>query len=285
MRAAARGRRARAAPAAARGDGIRALAEQLAASTEVCAMCVAGADLSVVLPGDDAPSLHLRPACVEHLLAVDRLWPAMDPADRQVLTSCYTPRDTPHVCWLQTLYLPLADGPAPGDSEGAAGGHRRLRPLRPAELMELLRVYVVRRAQPAAATLSLPRAPPHDARAAELRTHADDEVLSHVYCTLAPPSGGVGTAYILQLLTKEGAEPPPADEDVSSAAPPLVELLPTLQAALKISPSSIRLTGLQPLNLTLTSLTSSLAGAAKAQASHAELKAALATSLDLAAAF
>ena len=40
---------------------------------------------------DDAPALHLRPASVEHLLAVDSLWPKMDPAARQVLVDAGAP--------------------------------------------------------------------------------------------------------------------------------------------------------------------------------------------------
>ena len=45
------------------------------------------------------------------MLAVDRLWPAMDPSDRQALSSCYTPRFlSAHAARLTTLYVPLSDG-------------------------------------------------------------------------------------------------------------------------------------------------------------------------------
>ena len=92
----------------------RAVAERLAASVEVNAVSVAGADLRVLLPagdGTDEPVVHLRPASVEHLLAVDCVWPKMSEADRQVLDGCYTPRDASLAGKLSTLYIPLSDGP------------------------------------------------------------------------------------------------------------------------------------------------------------------------------
>ena len=105
--------------------------------------------------------LHLRPAAIEHLLAIDRLWPGMDPADQQALSSCYTPRFSTHAARLTTLYVPLSDGTSPSahdslDVSEGLGVTRRLRPLRLEELTELLRVYVVREPQPTAAILALP---------------------------------------------------------------------------------------------------------------------------------
>ena len=252
----------------------RAIAERLAKSAEVAAISIAGADLRVLLPddntdGDDASHiLHLRPASVEHLLAVDCLWPRMDPADRQILSSCYTPRDTPHACRLMTLYVPIAHY---ADADGTMSTARRLRPLNMHELQELLRIYVVRAPQPAAATLALPLIPAGDERSRELRTHDDDEVLHHVYCTLSPPSGGAGTAYVLQMVTRESIEAAAGQDEVAATPPPLVDLLPTLQIALTTPTTSIRMTGLQPLELTMTSLSSALAGAQKARNAHAEL--------------
>ena len=97
----------------------RAIAERLAASAEVNAVSVAGADLRVLLPeaeeegsGDEEPVVNLRPASVEHLLSVDCVWPKMSDADRQVLHGCYTPRDGGSLTGkLSTLYIPLSDGP------------------------------------------------------------------------------------------------------------------------------------------------------------------------------
>lgn len=96
------------------GRSTRTVAERLAASAEVNAVSVAGADLRVLLPAEDRneePVVHLRPASVEHLLAVDCVWPKMSEADRQVLHGCYTPRDSTLTGKLTTLYIPLSDGP------------------------------------------------------------------------------------------------------------------------------------------------------------------------------
>lgn len=262
----------------------RALAERLAKSTEVTAVSIAGADLRVLLPeleedSDDAPNLHLRPASVEHLLAVDSLWPRMDPADRQVLTSCYTPRETPHARRLSTLYVPLSDGPQPADHDPAMGTSRRLRPMRLPELLELLRIYVVREPQPAAATLALPLALATDERAAELRTHPDDEVLQHVYCTLAPSGSASGTAaqcYVLQMQPAGGAGATDGamQDDASPAIPALVEMCQNgqLHEALQTS-VQLRKTGLIPPSTATTALVAALAGAQKEASAQTELTA------------
>ena len=261
---------------------VRSLAEQLVASAEVAAISIAGADLQVLLPdsdGEDCPHLHLRPASVEHLLAVECLWPEMDPADREVLTSCYTPRETPHACMLSTLYVPLADTPH-AESE-KLGSARRLRPLRQHELQELLRVYVVRKPKPTAATLSLPLVPPNDARVRELRTHDGDEVFEHLYCTASAPSTGTGIAYILQLVpARESPEPAAEDADTDAAeTSQLVELVQSgafydaMQAA--TATFKLRAVGLQPPSHAVTCLEASLASAQKARNAHAELTAAI----------
>ena len=85
-----------------RGGGppvTRAFAEALAATPDVRANIDVGVDLCLVVPETLAESahaprkqLHLRPAAVEHLLAVDCLWPGLDAADRQMLSTVYTPR-------------------------------------------------------------------------------------------------------------------------------------------------------------------------------------------------
>ena len=278
----------------------REMAERLARSAEVAAVSGAGAELRVLMPEkggeadedaptrDDAPQLHLRPASVEHLLAVESLWPRMDAADRQVLSSCYTPRDTPHTQRLTTLYVPLSDGMphAAGEAESAPSAARRLRPLRLHELQELLRIYVVRAPQPAAATLALPLAPAGDARAHELRTHEDEDVLCHVYCTLAPPSGA-GTAYVLQMTpaTQPEASPSPSPDPLA-ATPALVDLCQSgsLQEALQAVALGVRPVGLTSPSLAVSALTSAVASAQKAKALSAETVQAAQQELLLAAA-
>ena len=166
--------------------------------------------MRVLLPSDDetddAAAMHLRPASVEHLLAVNCIWSRMDPADRQVLSSCYTPRETPHACGLTTLYVPISETPHSGTADiELMGAVRRLRPLQLPELLELLRIYVIREPHPTAATLALPLAPAGDERAAELRTHDSDEVLGHVYCTLtgAGSASASGSAPVMSSFSKE----------------------------------------------------------------------------------
>ena len=263
---------------------IRALAERLATSAEVAAISIAGADLRVLLPDDGADgedaeqALHLRPAAVEHLLAVESLWTRMDPADRQALNSCYTPRDSQHACRLTTLYVPLAHY---ADAEGNASAARRLRPLSMHELQELLKIYAVRSPQPAAATLALPQMAENDERTRELRSRDDDEVLQHVYCTLSPPTGSASTAYVLQMQTRESLEAAAPPDEAPAPPPPLVELLPTLEASLTASASNIRVTGLQPLELTLTALNAALAGAQKTRNAQWELTKSSQSALEL----
>ena len=261
---------------------VRSLAEQLVASAEVAAISIAGADLQVLLPdsdSDDSPHLHLRPASVEHLLAVECLWPEMDPADRQVLTSCYTPRETPHACMLSTLYVPLADTPH-AESE-KLGSARRLRPLRQHELQELLRVYVVRKPKPTAATLALPLVPSNDVRARELRTHDGDEVFEHLYCTASAPSTGTGIAYVLQLVpARESPDPTAEDADTDAAeTSQLVELVQSgaVYESMKATISSFKLrcAGLTPPSHAVTVLEASLASAQKTRNANAALTAAI----------
>jgi len=240
----------------------RPFAERLARQPELTATIDVGVDLCLVLPDSLAASphapqkqLHLRPAAVEHLLAIDCLWPSLAAADREALTSCYTPRAgassafSQHAPRLTTLYTPLSDGvqtelerDGPHDAFGTT---RRLRPLRPAELAELMRVYVVREPQPTAAMQALPLATPADggvggdARQQTLPPpHNDDSLLHHIYCPLnSPPgTGGPMQVYLLQLLPAAAA----AEESAFTAldepipAPPLVEMCQNgmLQAAL-----------------------------------------------------
>jgi hypothetical protein len=258
----------------------RGIAETLAASTEVSAVSIAGLDLRVRLPerddGAEPPPIHLRPASVEHLLSVDCLWPRMDPSDRQKLSSCYTPRETPHACRLTTLYVPLSDGPqADQHADLALGTHRRLRPLRLFELLELLRIYAIREPQPVAATRARPLAPAHDERAAELRTAPDDEVLQHVYCTLTPPGsapGGGGQSYILQLQLTSVASADSTDSELSLSTPPLVDLCQNgvLQEALRAT-LRLRKAGVVPPSLAVDQLKQALSATQKAASALTDL--------------
>lgn len=292
------------------GHSIRSLASGLSTSAEVNAVSMAGADLRVLLPdsmtggsgsgsgggsaglegaSDSFPALHLRPASVEHLLAVECLWTRMDPADRQVLNSCYTPRDAQHTCRLGTLFIPLSDGPH-AEVDGEMGQVRRLRPLRPPELMELMRIYVVRQPQPAAATLALPLAPANDERAAELRTSPGDEVLQHVYCVLGSvgQSGGgggggaVGAAgsqcFVLQMQMSPAASTDAPLHDEAPSTPPLVNLCQS--GALRDALSTVvhlplRHSGLVHPNLARQVMESGLSAAQKTVAAQADLQSAL----------
>lgn len=268
----------------------RSLAHRLSTSAEVSAVSIAGADLEVRLPessgggvreGDERPALHLRPASVEHLLAVDALWPKMDPADREVLHSCYTPRQTPNASAgrLTTLYVPLSEGPQ-GEADGVAlGAGRRLRPLRQAELMELIRIYVVREPQPAAASLVLPLGNQHDERASEIRAHDDDEVLQHIYCTLAAPGGAAsanGQCYVLQMQHSAASSGDAAPPDEAVATPPLIELCQNgaLKEAFKATTMQLRKSAVVPPSLTVDQMKGVVAGAQKAASQLADVTAA-----------
>ena len=181
------------------------IAQLFASQAEISAATDVGVDFRVAVPNNfmNAGSytqreLHFRPAAVEHLLAVRCLWPGLDAADQQVLRSCYTPRFSSHAPRLITLYGVLSNGPQ-SDHNDALDSLRRLRPLKQAELFELLRVYVVREPQPTAAVLALQRAP-----SAGLAQQASDGgvQLQHVYCPLISPPGTTPSSmqcYLLQL--------------------------------------------------------------------------------------
>ena len=235
----------------------RTIIDRLARSVEVNAVSIAGADLRVMAPKelvcnttstgsgtgtstspsnsvsgtDDEeywPRVHLRPASVEHLLAVDCMWQEVNPADRHVLNSCYTSRGTSQASKLSTLYIPLGDGTHGELIDAELGTVRRLRPLHTAELMQLVRIYVIREPQPAAATLALPLATLNTERLAELRTSKTDEVFQHVYCTLGPPGSGGGTSsqcFVLQMqvASREDSMGCAREHNITSPSP-LLEL-------------------------------------------------------------
>ena len=266
-----------------RGNGEpvkRAFAEKLARKKEITAVTDVGVDLRLELPEDlhadrQAPrkQLHLRPAAVEHLIAVDCLWPILDAADRQVLNSCYTPRFSTQAPRLTTLYAPLCDGPhaEPGDVLGSV---RRLRPLRLNELKELLHVYAVREPQQTSAVLALPAAehPP-----AGVAVDANDEVLGHLYTSLTTPPGtapGSTQCYLLQLQPANTAaeESTAAYEDPT--VPPLVEMCQNgaLEAALGSKATArLRNASLTPPTLAVKTLEAALAAAEKARSLASEL--------------
>lgn len=257
----------------------RALAEKISSFNEVTAVSDVGVDLRLVLPEGLAESsmrrktLHLRPAAIEHLLAVDCLWPGVDVADREVLSSCYTPRFSTHASRLTTLYAPLCDGPQ-ADAFDGTGVARRLRPLRPPELTELLRVYVVREPQPTAAILALPIAASTDEK---LSASGDDEALHHLYCSLtSPTASSTMQCNLLQLQPAVPATDEASSAEESVPQPVLVEMCQngSLQAALsERSGTRLRNSSLTPPALSCRTLEAALTSAQKTTGIVADLTA------------
>lgn len=176
--------------------------QRLAACSHLVATGALGADLRI--QASEGPSgsdrepleLRLRPATVENLLAVECLWQSIDDTDRRALSASYT--------WpiasqqrLTTLYAPLESGACHSSKNGRVGhgcwtyGNympQQLRPLRPFELSELLRVYVLRSPLAPLAALALPRA-----------LIDGSDTLQHVYCSLTQTAGGCSASECLIL--------------------------------------------------------------------------------------
>ena len=100
----------------------RSLAHRLSTSAEVSAVSIAGADLEVRLPEQrraraTSGRRHLRPASVD-TLAVDALWPKMDPTARS--STAATRRPTPNASAGRLTTLRAAVGGAQGSRRGGA---------------------------------------------------------------------------------------------------------------------------------------------------------------------
>lgn len=287
----------------------RTIIDRLASSAEVNAVSIAGADLRVMVPNELAgnitgtspitsvsgadveecsPRVHLRPASVEHLLAVDCSWPKVTAADRHVLNSCYTSRGTSQASKLSTLYIPLGDGTHGELVDADLGTVRRLRPLHTAELMQLVRIYIIREPQPAAATLALPLAALSKERINELRMSETDEVLQHVYCTLGPTGSGGGISsqcFVLQMqvASREDSMVGAWDHNVTSASP-LLELFQdgaVCDALQPMAKATLRNGASPPPNVSHSRLDSALRNDQKAALATGELLTALRRKLEL----
>lgn len=171
--------------------------------------------------------LHLRPASVEHLLAVEAVRVLLNPIEHAELRELYTPR-FPHAVHAATLYVvvthldtaagnaaassavtaagPEAGTSARGDASGdppatklaaaaamaAVAGHVWLRPLQQRELLALAALYILRSSEILGAVDALDALrvlPP--LRGCDHSTAARTTP-QHLYCALAPAATGSG---------------------------------------------------------------------------------------------
>ena len=154
--------------------------------------------------------------------------------------------------------------------------------MRPPELQELLRIYVVREPQPAAATLALPLAPANDERIAELRMSDRDDVLQHVYCILGSPASGSGPSapqfYVLQMQQSSAAANEGSGQTENLPPPLLVDFCQSggfREALQSVASMPLRNASLAPPNITKSMLDSAVMSVQKAAAASSVLVAAL----------